>query len=203
MQRFYDEGWNTTTSSVYDELVAEDFTEYPGVPGLTGPRGLPPAERHLHGRRCPTSNVTVDQARRPRATASRAAGRRPERTRASSSASRPTGNTVNVTATLIYRIEDGQAEGGLDQPRRPRVDAPARRRPDARAPRNRRAETGQEHTVTWPVCASSSNRGPTPAARRRLARPFEAARGQTPVYARVFARLGDRPPGARRPAGRA
>jgi predicted ester cyclase len=40
LQRFYDEGWNANNLDVYDEMVAESFHEWPGVPGLEGREGF-------------------------------------------------------------------------------------------------------------------------------------------------------------------
>ena len=110
VQRFYDEGWNNGDLSVYDELVAEDFTEYPGVPGLEGREGF----RQLNvmfKQAVPDMNVTVDQLV---AEGDRIACRWTSTgTQTGELFGIPaTGNELHVTATLIYRVEDGRLKEG-------------------------------------------------------------------------------------------
>jgi steroid delta-isomerase-like uncharacterized protein len=110
VQRFYDEGWNNNDLSVYDELVAEDFTEYPGVPGLTGREGFRQLNVIFKGA-MPDLVVTVDQmivegdriACRWTSTGTH---------EGELFGIPPTGSKVKVTATLIYRIENGQLKEG-------------------------------------------------------------------------------------------
>ena len=114
LQRFYDEGWNANNLDIYDEVVTEDFHEWPGVPGLEGREGF----RQLNvifRAAMPDIWVTVDRLA--------AEGDRVACRWTSTGTHQgelfgipPTGNTVSVTATVLYRVEDGKlAEGWINR----------------------------------------------------------------------------------------
>ena len=110
LQRFYDEGWNANNLDVYEETVAEDFHEWPGVPGLEGREGF--RQLNIMFRAAmPDIWVTVDRLA--------AEGDRVACRWTSTGTHQgelfgipPTGAKVNVTATVLYRVEDGKLKEG-------------------------------------------------------------------------------------------
>ena len=115
IKRFYDEGWNANNLDVYDELVTEDFVDHQAIPGLPpgreGFKGLNVMFRsafpdvwveidnvvaddgHVGCRWVSTGTHTGDLFGIP-----------------------ATGNKVEVSATVFYRVEDGRlAEGWINR----------------------------------------------------------------------------------------
>ena len=128
IQRFYDEGWNANNLDVYEELVTPDFVDHQALPGLEpGREGFKMLNVMF---RSAFPDVWVD--------------RRPDRRRGrqgrlpldvdGDARGRPLRHPADGQQGQGHR--DGlvpdrgrQARRGLDQPRRRRSDAPARRDP--------------------------------------------------------------------------
>ena len=116
IQRFYDEGWNANNLDVYDELVTEDFVDHQAMPGLPPGREGFKMLNVMFRSAFPDVWVNVDEHRRRRRQGRLPLDVRREPTRATSSAFPPTGNEVEVTATVWYRVEDGRlAEGWINR----------------------------------------------------------------------------------------
>ena len=128
LQRFYDEGWNANNLDVYDELVTEDFLDHQAIPGLEPGREGFKMLNVMFRSAFPDVWVTVDRI---------VAEDDKVACRWTSTGTHegdlfgipPTGNKVKVTATVVVPRRGRQARRGLDQPRRRRADAPARRDP--------------------------------------------------------------------------
>jgi steroid delta-isomerase-like uncharacterized protein len=115
IKRFYDEGWNANNLDVYDELVTEDFVDHQAIPGLPpgrdGFKGLNAMFRSAF----PDVWVEIDNV---------VAEDDKVGCRWTSTATHKgdlfgipaTGNKVEVTATVFYRVEDGRlAEGWINR----------------------------------------------------------------------------------------
>ena len=115
INRFYDEGWNANNLDVYDELVTDDFVDHQAMPGLPPGREGFKALNVMFRSAFPDVWVTVD---RVLADGDKVA------CRWTSTGTHqgdlfgipPTGRKVKVTATVVYRIEDGRlAEGWINR----------------------------------------------------------------------------------------
>jgi steroid delta-isomerase-like uncharacterized protein len=113
IRRFYDEGWTQNNLDVYDELVDEDFEDHQALPGL------PPGREGFKGLnvrfraafpdlRVDIDNVVAEEDKvgcRWRSTGTH---------QGELFGIPPTGNKVDVTATVFYRVENGRlAEGWI------------------------------------------------------------------------------------------
>lgn len=115
VQRFYDEAWNANNLDVYDELVAEDFVDHQALPGLPPGREGFKQLNAMFRSAFPDVRVDVD--------AHAAEGDRVACRWTSTGTHQgdlfgipPTGRKVTVSATVIYRIEDGRlAEGWISR----------------------------------------------------------------------------------------
>ncbi len=115
INRFYDEGWNANNLDVYDELVTEDFVDHQAVPGLPQGRDGFKALNGMFRVAMPDVWVTVDDiitdgdkvAARWTSTGTH---------QGDLFGIPPTGNAVKITATVLYRTEDGRlAEGWISR----------------------------------------------------------------------------------------
>ena len=128
IQRFYDEGWNANNLDVYDELVTPDFVDHQALPGLEPGREGFKMLNVMFRSAFPDVWVTVDQIVAEddkvacRWTSTGHAQGRPVRHPAD-------GQQGEGHRDRLVPDRGRQARRGLDQPRRRRADAPARRDP--------------------------------------------------------------------------
>ena len=130
IQRFYDEGWNANNLDVYDELVTEDFVDHQALPGLEPGREGFKMLNVMFRSAFPDVWVTVDQI---------VAEDDKVACRWTSTGTHegdlfgipPTGQRGQGHRDGLVPDRGRQARRGLDQPRRRRPDAPARRDPVA------------------------------------------------------------------------
>jgi steroid delta-isomerase-like uncharacterized protein len=115
INRFYDEGWNANNLDVYDELVIEDFVDHQAIPGLPPGREGFKMLNSMFRAAMPDVWVTVDDiitdgdkvAARWTSTGTH---------QGDLFGIPPTGNAVKITATVVYRTEDGRlAEGWINR----------------------------------------------------------------------------------------
>jgi steroid delta-isomerase-like uncharacterized protein len=115
IQRFYDEGWNENNLDVYDELVTEDFVDHQALPGL--PPGREGFKMLNVIFRSAFPDITVKHE-------TIVAEDDKVACRWTSSGTHqgelfgipPTGKHVDVTATVMYRVENGRlAEGWINR----------------------------------------------------------------------------------------
>lgn len=113
IRRFYDEGWTKNDLSVYDELVNEDFLDHQALPGLEpGREGFKMLNVMFRSAfpdlRVDVDNVVAEDDKvgcRWRSTGTH---------QGELFGIPPTGNKVDVTATVFYRVENGRlAEGWI------------------------------------------------------------------------------------------
>jgi steroid delta-isomerase-like uncharacterized protein len=115
VQRFYDEGWNANNLDVYEELVTEDFVDHQALPGLPPGREGFKALNVMFRSAFPDVWVNVE--------ALAAEGDKVAARWTSTGTHQgdlfgipPTGRTVNVSATVLYRVEgDRLAEGWINR----------------------------------------------------------------------------------------
>jgi steroid delta-isomerase-like uncharacterized protein len=115
INRFYDEGWNANNLDVYDELVTEDFVDHQAIPGLPPGREGFKMLNSMFRSAMPDVWVTVDDIITD--------GDRVAARWTSTGTHQgdlfgipPTGNAVKITATVVYRTEDGRlAEGWINR----------------------------------------------------------------------------------------
>jgi steroid delta-isomerase-like uncharacterized protein len=115
IKRFYDEGWNANNLDVYDELVTEDFVDHQALPGLPPGRGGFKALNAMFRSAFPDVWVDVDAIV---AEGDKVAARWTSTgTHQGDLFGIPaTGRKVKVTATVVYRVEDGRlAEGWINR----------------------------------------------------------------------------------------
>ena len=115
INRFYDEGWNANNLDVYDELVTEDFLDHQAIPGLPPGREGFKALNSMFRSAMPDVWVTVDDiitdgdkvAARWTSTGTH---------QGDLFGIPPTGAAVKITATVVYRTENGRlAEGWINR----------------------------------------------------------------------------------------
>ena len=115
INRFYDEGWNANNLDVYDELVTEDFVDHQAIPGLPPGREGFKMLNSMFRSAMPDVWVTVDDiitdgdkvAARWTSTGTH---------QGDLFGIPPTGNAVKITATVVYRTENGRlAEGWINR----------------------------------------------------------------------------------------
>ena len=115
IQRFYDEGWNANNLDVYDELVTEDFVDHQAIPGLPPGREGFKMLNSMFRAAMPDVWVTVDDvitdgdkvAARWTSTGTH---------QGDLFGIPPTGASVKITATVVYRTENGRlAEGWINR----------------------------------------------------------------------------------------
>jgi steroid delta-isomerase-like uncharacterized protein len=115
VQRFYDEAWNKNNMAVYDELVTEDFVDHQALPGMEPGRAGFAQLDVIFRAAFPDLNVAVDGIVTEGDKVS---------CRWTSTGTHtgtlfgipPTGRPVKVTATVVYRVEDGRlAEGWINR----------------------------------------------------------------------------------------
>lgn len=115
IRRFYDEGWTQNDLGVYDELVTEDFVDHQAVPGLPPGREGFRALNVMFRAAFPDLRVDVDNV----VAEDDKVGCRWRSTGTHHGelfGIPPTGNKVDVTATVFYRVEDGRlAEGWISR----------------------------------------------------------------------------------------
>jgi steroid delta-isomerase-like uncharacterized protein len=113
IRRFYDEGWTKNNLDVYDELVVDDFTDHQAMPGLPPGREGFKALNVMFRSAFPDLRVDVDNV----VAEDDKVGCRWRSTGTHEGelfGIPPTGNKVDVTATVFYRVEDGRlAEGWI------------------------------------------------------------------------------------------
>jgi steroid delta-isomerase-like uncharacterized protein len=115
VQRFYDEGWNANNLDVYDELVTEDFVDHQALPGLPPGREGFKALNAMFRSAFPDVWVDVEALV---AEGDKVAARWTSTgTHQGDLFGIPaTGRKVNVSATVVYRVEDGRlAEGWISR----------------------------------------------------------------------------------------
>ena len=115
IKRFYDEGWNANNLDVYDELVTDDFVDHQAIPGL------PPGREGFKGLNVmfrsafPDGWVEISNV----VAADDKVGCRWTSTGTQTGelfGIPATGNKVEVTATVFYRVENGRlAEGWINR----------------------------------------------------------------------------------------
>ena len=115
INRFYDEGWNANNLDVYDELVTDDFLDHQAIPGLPPGREGFKMLNAMFRSAMPDVWVTVDDiitdgdkvAARWTSTGTH---------QGDLFGIPPTGNAVKITATVVYRTENGRlAEGWINR----------------------------------------------------------------------------------------
>jgi steroid delta-isomerase-like uncharacterized protein len=115
IRRLYDEGWNENNLDVYDELVTEDFVDHQAVPGL--PPGREGFKMLNVIFRSALPDITVEHE-------TIVAEDDKVACRWTSTGTHqgelfgipPTGKKVSVTATVLYRVENGRlAEGWINR----------------------------------------------------------------------------------------
>jgi steroid delta-isomerase-like uncharacterized protein len=115
IRRFYDEGWNENKLEVYDELVTEDFVDHQALPGL------PPGREGFKMLNVIFRSAFPDITVKPETIV---AEDHKVSCRWTSSGTHqgelfgipPTGKHVDVTATVMYRVENGRlAEGWINR----------------------------------------------------------------------------------------
>ena len=115
VQRFYDEGWNANNLDVYEELVTDDFLDHQAIPGLPPGREGFKMLNVMFRNAMPDVWVTVDDiitdgdkvAARWTSTGTH---------QGDLFGIAPTGNSVSITATVLYRTENGRlAEGWINR----------------------------------------------------------------------------------------
>ena len=113
IRRFYDEGWTKNNLDVYDELVVDDFTDHQAMPGLPPGREGFKALNVMFRSAFPDLRVDVDNV----VAEDDKVGCRWRSTGTHEGelfGIPPTGNKVEVTATVFYRVENGRlAEGWI------------------------------------------------------------------------------------------
>jgi steroid delta-isomerase-like uncharacterized protein len=113
IRRFYDEGWTKNNLDVYDELVVDDFTDHQAMPGLPPGREGFKALNVMFRSAFPDLRVDVDNV----VAEDDKVGCRWRSTGTHEGelfGIPPTGNKVDVTATVFYRVENGRlAEGWI------------------------------------------------------------------------------------------
>jgi steroid delta-isomerase-like uncharacterized protein len=113
IRRFYDEGWTKNNLDVYDELVVDDFTDHQAMPGLPPGREGFKALNVMFRSAFPDLRVDVDNV----VAEDDKVGCRWRSTGTHDGelfGIPPTGNKVDVTATVFYRVENGRlAEGWI------------------------------------------------------------------------------------------
>jgi steroid delta-isomerase-like uncharacterized protein len=113
IRRFYDEGWTKNNLDVYDELVVDDFTDHQAMPGLPPGREGFKALNVMFRSAFPDLRVDVDNV----VAEDDKVGCRWRSTGTHNGelfGIPPTGNKVDVTATVFYRVENGRlAEGWI------------------------------------------------------------------------------------------
>ena len=115
IQRFYDEGWNENNLDVYDELVTDDFVDHQAVPGLPPGREGFKLLNVMFRSAFPDVYVAVENIV---ADDDKVGCRwRSGGTHQGELFGIPaTGKTVEITATVFYRVEDGRlAEGWINR----------------------------------------------------------------------------------------
>ena len=115
IQRFYDEGWNANNLDVYDELVTEDFVDHQAIPGLApGREGFKALNAMF---RAAFPDVWVDVSNIVAEDDKVGCRWRSGGTHQGELFGIPaTGKTVEITATVFYRVEDGRlAEGWINR----------------------------------------------------------------------------------------
>jgi len=115
IQRFYDEGWNANNLDVYDELVTDDFVDHQAVPGLPPGREGFKLLNVMFRSAFPDVYVAVENIV---ADDDKVGCRwRSGGTHQGELFGIPaTGKTVEITATVFYRVEDGRlAEGWINR----------------------------------------------------------------------------------------
>jgi steroid delta-isomerase-like uncharacterized protein len=113
--RFYEEGWNAGDLSVYDELVTDDFLDHQAMPGLPPGREGFKALNTMFRSAVPDIAMTIDQVC---ATDDRVTCRWTSTGTHQGSlfGIPPTGKSINVTATVVYRVDNGRlAEGWINR----------------------------------------------------------------------------------------
>ena len=115
IKRFYDEGWNGNNIDVYDELVTEDFVDHQAIPGLPPGRDGFKGLNSMFRSAFPDvwveiSNVVAEDDK---------VGCRWVSTGTHQGdlfGIPATGNKVEVSATVFYRVENGRlAEGWINR----------------------------------------------------------------------------------------
>lgn len=115
LKRFYDEGWNANDLEVYDELVTEDFVDHQAMPGLPPGREGFKQLNVMFRSAFPDVWVNVEGIIAEGDMVS---------CRWTSTGTHKgdlfgipaTGRPVKVTATVVYRVEDGRlAEGWINR----------------------------------------------------------------------------------------
>ena len=113
IRRFYDEGWTQNKLGVYDELVNEDFEDHQAMPGLPPGREGFKALNVMFRSAFPDLRVDIDNV----VAEEDKVGCRWRSTGTHEGelfGIPPTGNKVDVTATVFYRVENGRlAEGWI------------------------------------------------------------------------------------------
>jgi steroid delta-isomerase-like uncharacterized protein len=115
VQRFYDEAWNANNLGVYDELVTEDFVDHQALPGMEpGREGFRQLDVIFRAA-FPDLKVAIEGIKTEGDKVS---------CRWTSTGTHkgalfgipPTGRSVKVTATVVYRVQDGRlAEGWINR----------------------------------------------------------------------------------------
>jgi steroid delta-isomerase-like uncharacterized protein len=115
IRRFYDEGWTQNDLGVYDELVTDDFVDHQALPGLPPGREGFRALNVMFRAAFPDLRVDVDNV----VAEDDKVGCRWRSTGTHQGelfGIPPTGNKVDVTATVFYRVENGRlAEGWISR----------------------------------------------------------------------------------------
>ena len=115
IQRFYDEGWNAKNLDVYDELVTDDFVDHQAVPGLPEGREGFKMLNAMFRSAFPdvwvyVENIVAEDDKvscRWRSTGTH---------QGELFGIPATGRSVDITATVWYRIENGRpAEGWINR----------------------------------------------------------------------------------------
>lgn len=115
IRRFYDEGWNANDLDVYDELVTDDFVDHQAVPGLPPGREGFKMLNVMFRSAFPDVYVTVDEvvAEDDKVGCRWRSGGTHQ---GELFGIPPTGKTVEITATVFYRVDDGRlAEGWINR----------------------------------------------------------------------------------------
>jgi len=115
IQRFYDEGWNANNLDVYDELVTDDFVDHQAVPGLPPGREGFKLLNVMFRTAFPDVYVKVENivAEDDKVGCRWRSGGTHQGELFGIPA---TGKTVEITATVFYRVEDGRlAEGWINR----------------------------------------------------------------------------------------
>jgi predicted ester cyclase len=114
--RFYEDGWNKGDHSVYEEMVAPDFVDHQAVPGMAeGREGFKMLQVIFKGAFPDLHMVVEDIIAQPDKVACRWRGTGTQTGELFGIP--PTGKSVNVTATVIYKVgPDGKwTEGWINR----------------------------------------------------------------------------------------